>query len=55
MTGKDLAVSFCFDREDECDFWGREMSCEDDNSDGEEDLDKLMQKLRSKSCKQGTS
>ena len=53
MTGKDLAVSFCFDREDECDFWGNEMSCEDDNSEGEEDLDKLMGKLRSKSCKQG--
>jgi hypothetical protein len=53
LTGEQLAVAFCYDREDVCNFWGKEMSCEDDNSDDEEDVEKLMNKLSSKSCKQG--
>jgi hypothetical protein len=53
LMGKQLAIAFCYDREDGCYFWGKEMSCEDNNSDGEDNVDKLMNKLRNKSCKQG--
>jgi hypothetical protein len=53
LMGQQLVIAFCYDREDGCYFWGKEMSCEDDNSDGEDNVDKLMNNLRTKSCKQG--